>query len=127
MAVKNYTATPIDTDGSAVNVSWGPMAAGDTAQPLKYQQWVDRSLQVEGTFGGATVTLGGSNSGNAYPSLTDSLGNTISMTVAGIKQVNEVTAYIKPVIAGGDGTTSLTFTITCRRTQPMFHSMPLTL
>ncbi len=120
MALKNYTAATVNNDDGCESVTWA-MAVGDTAQPLQYAQWADRSIQVEGTFGGATVTFQGSNSGNTYVSLTDPQGNTLSLTAAGIKQVMEVTAYIKPVVTGGDGTTSLTFTAIVRRTQPLFR------
>jgi hypothetical protein len=120
MALITYLATAINGDDAATKVTWGPMVAGDTAQPLIYSQWADRSIQAEGTFGGASATVQGSNSGNGYVSLTDPLGNTLSMTAAGIKQVMEVTGFFKPVLSGGDGTTSITFTLVCRRTQPLF-------
>lgn len=118
MALINYAISPLGDD-SVMKVTW-TMTAGDTAQPLAYAQWSDRSLQAEGTFAGATVTLQGSNSGNGYVALSDPLGNTLSMTSAGMKQVMEVTGYVKPVLTGGDGTTSITITAVVRRTQPLF-------
>jgi hypothetical protein len=121
MAQVDYTVAPINGDEAAMQVTWSAMKAGDTARPLAYSQWADRSVQAEGTFGAATVTLQGSNSGNTYVALSDPLGNTLSLTSAGIKQVMEVTGYVKPVLTGGDGTTSITITAVVRRTQPLFR------
>lgn len=125
MATINYTATAIGGDPSALKVTWGPMTAGDIALPLGFAQWVDRSVQVEGTFSAANASMHGSNSGNTYVALSDTLGNTLSITAAGIKQISEQTATIKPVLSGGDGTTALTFTVVCRRTQPLSASAPI--
>jgi hypothetical protein len=70
-------------------------------------QHSDKSVQIGGTFGGATVTLKGSNDGAAWHTLTDPLGNALSFTAAGLKMVVEATRYIKPVVTGGDGTTAV--------------------
>jgi len=106
-----------------IAVQWGPGAkSGDTFVPIISGSLVDHSIQVEGNFGvGTSVTLQGSNdavsgtTGN-YHSLTDPYGNTIAIQSASIKQSTEVTSWIKPAITSGDGSESLTITVSLRRT-----------
>lgn len=101
-------------------VQWGPgVTSGDILLPLARGDLVDRSIQVEGTFGGANVNLHGSNdaisntTGNYHP-LHDPFSNVISITSSGIVQILELTAWMKPVIQNATGSTSLTIT-TCQR------------
>lgn len=61
------------------------------------------SVQVGGTFGGATVTLQGSNDGTTYATLKDLQGNNISFTAAGQAEFSSGCPFIKPNISGGTG------------------------
>lgn len=87
---------------------WTPLAANDTGEPLGASQYTDRSVQVSGTFGGASVRIEGSNDGSTWAVLTDPQGNDLLLTGAKIEMVTEATLHIRPVVVGGDGTTSLT-------------------
>jgi hypothetical protein len=105
----------------AIVVAWGPMANGDTGKPISRPDFSDRSVQVEGTFGaGGSVALEGSNDsttgldGNFRP-LSDLQGTAIAITTAGFKQVTEATAWIRPNVTAGDGTTALTVSALLRR------------
>lgn len=69
------------------------------------------SVQVSGTFGGATVVLQGSNDGTTYATLKDSQGSDLSFTSAGYGEFSSGAAFIKPSISGGTGD-SLTVTVT---------------
>lgn len=113
------TIPPIPiTSGSVdlIGISWGPMKFGDVAVPIISGSIVDHSIQVEGTFGaGTSVTLSGSNDGQNYHALTDPYGTTVAINTAAIKQTTEVTSWIKPAITAGDGTESLTITVSVRR------------
>ena len=75
-----YTLTTADPNGSA----------------FPAQDFIHKSIQADGTFGGATVSFDGSNDGvNFYP-LPD-LGNTaIALIAAGLKQSMNVSAWIRP-------------------------------
>lgn len=102
-------------------ISWGPMTAGDTCVPTARGDLVDRSCQVEGSFtNAATIFLQGSNdattttNGN-YHTLNDPFSNAVSFGASGIKQVTEVTAWMKPVLINGDAGTSITVTVAVRR------------
>jgi len=101
-------------------VQWGPgITSGDTFVPIGRGDLVDRSIQVEGTFGGATINLAGSNdattvnNGN-YHNLHDPFNSVITITSAGVVQILELTAWMKPVMANASGATNLTIT-TCQR------------
>lgn len=104
----------------AMVITWAAMGDADTATPVQVPlPYVDKSCQVEGTFGGATMKLNGSNNATTnangnYETLNDPAGNAISMTGAGLKQVTEATAWIKPATSGGTGS-SLTVTVLARR------------
>jgi hypothetical protein len=85
-------------------VEWTPVTEADTCAPVEMPGFTVRSIQIDGTFGGATVTFQGSNNGTTYATLSDPQGNAISKTSAAIEQVEEVTRYVKPVLAGGSST-----------------------
>lgn len=73
-------------DGSPLDIDW--------------IQWADKSVQVGvtgDTFNAGTVVIEGSNNGIDWFTLHDSGGtNTLSFTAAGLKQMLEVTAYVRP-------------------------------
>lgn len=60
-------------------------------------------VQVIGTFGGATITLRGSNDGTNYFTLKDLQGNDISFTATGAAEFSTSAAYISPASSGGSG------------------------
>jgi hypothetical protein len=74
--------------------------------------WSDRSVQVAGTGGtGLNVPIEGSNDGTNWVTLKDPFSNPIVFTAAGLAQVTEISRFIRPRIAGGDGTTNVNVTI----------------
>jgi hypothetical protein len=91
-------------------VSWTPLANGDSGSAVDLNDYRDRSVQVLGTFGtGGSVTLQGSNDGGTtWATLTDQGGTNLTFTAAGIKHVQQLTEYIRPIVTAGDGTTALT-------------------
>src|SRR5712692_2913244 len=100
----------------AVVITWTPLAAaGDVGQPLQRSDLADRSVQVTGTFAGATIVLEGSNDGANYFTLSNPAGAALSFTAAGLMQVNQPTAWVRPHVTAGSGA-SLTVTLTARRT-----------
>lgn len=90
-----WLAMPADSDGA---VTAGAQFAG---------QHSDKSVQVSGVFGGASVVLQGTNDGANWFSLTDAQGNALTFTAAGLKLVAEATWKVRPVVTGGDGTTAV--------------------
>src|SRR5258708_26883719 len=98
----------------AVVTTWTPLAAaGDVGQPLQRTDLADRSVQVTGTFAGATIVLEGSNDGTNYFTLSNPASAALSFTAAGLMQVNQPTAWVRPRVTLGNGA-SLTGTVTAR-------------
>lgn len=122
MAVINPTFTKIRSgDGGidAIVISWGPMANGDTGKPVSRPALGDKSFQAEGTFGaGGTIVLEATNEPTPanYHTMTDPAANVVSFTAASLKQVTEVSTWLRPRVTAGDGTTALTATLIARRT-----------
>lgn len=86
----NPTISKNTTDNSVRKVTWTlTTAAGDGAW-VKFNEYRDRCISFQGTFGGATVILQGSNDGGTTAfTLNDPLGTDISATAAGMFQVME--------------------------------------
>jgi hypothetical protein len=117
MAVKSAVVNRSPQGQQAVVTAQWVMANSDTSVPVELTDYADRSVQVTGTFGGATITLEGSNDGTNYVTLRDPQGVALSFTAAGLKQVMETTLYVRASITGGAGST-LTVTLCMRKSDP---------
>lgn len=119
MATITATALPNPNNRDligCVRIQYTGIRAGDTCSAIGLARYADRSVQVSGTFGGATVAIQGTNedSTNFY-TLSDSGGLDLSLTAPGRPRfITEATLHTKPLITGGDGTTDLTITFFCR-------------
>jgi hypothetical protein len=118
MAVIPYTLVwyPEPARPIGLIVSWGPMAANDTGQPLDLVGFADRSIQVEGTFGGGTLELQGSNDLVNFRVLHDPYSNPLDYLSARIDHLTEIPVLMRPAVLAGDGTTALFVTMYIRRT-----------
>lgn len=103
-------ATYLPTNNSSsTGQAWPNLQNGDDGQSLAFSHYADKSIQVFGTFGvGGTLRFEGSNDGVNWAPLTDPQGNTLDFTSAKVKLVSEATAFFRPRVTGGDGTTALT-------------------
>lgn len=96
--------------------TWANMALGDTGKPLDWPAFMDRSVQVKGTFGASgAVTIEGSNDGTTFVALSDPRGNNLAISTARIEQVEDCAYQMRPNITAGDGTTSLTIVLFARK------------
>jgi hypothetical protein len=116
------TITPTKQDVAQTVAIWtwaALTAANDTGVALgkNFMDFVDRSVQIAGTFDGATVILEGSNDGTNYRPLTDPQGNDISKTSASLEQITESVLHARPRLTGAGGSTSITVTIAARKTR----------
>ena len=108
MATRDPVTTfPFETSLDVAVTTWSGLLANDDGAPVRLAVYSDRSVQVVGTFGGATLTLGGSNDGETYEALTDTSGNPITLTAGALKQITELPVFIKPRVFGGDGSTNI--------------------
>lgn len=82
---------------------WTDYSTADTATPVKVQnmQGLAGSVQVTGTFGGATIALQVSNDGTNFVTLKDGTGTNITFTAAGMAEFSTAALYIKPTSSGG--------------------------
>jgi hypothetical protein len=95
-------------------VSWTGGATGDTGTAYSDPGGGDRSVQIEGTFGGSTVNIHGSNNGTEYHLLTDPQGNDLAKTAADLEQITEQVRHIRPNCTGGAGS-AIAVTLVIRR------------
>jgi hypothetical protein len=90
---------------------WTAVPNADTGVPMGAGKLADKTIQVTGTFGGATVTLEGSMNGTDWVTATDANGDPIAMTSAGAALIIENFRFLRPSVAGGGGSTSVTVQI----------------
>ena len=104
MAVIANTADRNTAAGMAL-FTWTPLTTGDTGAPITTGYSADLTIQVFGTFGGATVTFQGSNDGTNWHPLTQR-GGTANMayTSAANHMCQEMPAFIRPAVTGGTST-----------------------
>ena len=90
---------------------WEGLGIGgsDVGSGFSCPNYPTKSVQVLGTFGGATVTLQGSNipDNPEYATLNDAEGDALTFASAGIKQMLENAYWIRPVVSGLGATTDL--------------------
>jgi catechol 2,3-dioxygenase-like lactoylglutathione lyase family enzyme len=101
--------------GSTIGNGVSAVPAPGGAVPTGF---VDKSVQVTGTFGaGGNVAFEGNNdgSGSFWFDLSDPQGNPIAISAAILKQLEEVAVQVRPHVTSGDGTTSLTVTMFARK------------
>lgn len=96
----------------AVVFTWADMANGDVGEAIPFSMYADRSAQAFGTFGvGGTATLEGSNDGEHWVALTNLQGQALTFNTEKIEMVSEITAWVRPRVTAGDGTTSITIAL----------------
>lgn len=95
---------------NAVIVAW-TFTEADTCAAFEESNAIDASVQVAGTFGGATALLTGSNDKTNFVTLNDAGGAAISKAAAALVGVREKVRQWKPSASGG---TSQSLTVTLR-------------
>ncbi len=115
--VATITELPHAGDGGAFKVVWTGLAGTDDGEAVELKGYYDRSIQVEGTFDGGTVTIKGSNDGTNYEGVRDPSSTALTFAAAGLKGVLEAVHQIKPVVSGGGANCSLTVTMFAVRTR----------
>ncbi len=109
MALITGLRTP--TPGNTFHVIWETLTeTDDVGHPTSIPGASDRSIQVKGTVGGATVLIEGSNvlaptvDGDWF-TLHDENGDLLSFTAVDIGHaVSENTLHVRPRLTGGAGT-----------------------
>jgi hypothetical protein len=107
------------SDVRVMRLKWLLIGNGDTGAASIFNTFQDRCVQVVGTFGaGGSISIEGSNDdGTTWVILTDPLGNALTFTSAGMKQITELPYQIRPHCTAGDGTTALAVWLHARGTK----------
>ena len=121
MATATLTPTSPKTLPETRLFQWDPgtLTSSDTFPSQELSGNADRSVQLIGAaggggFNGCTVVIEGSNDNTNFQTLTDGLGNPLSFTAAGLKQICECVRYIRPKVSSGTAGTTLTALIFTR-------------
>lgn len=85
-------------------IKWEAVGNADVGAPHEMAAWPDRTVQLVGTWGSATIVIQGSNDGNTWATLRDPAGNDLSFSANGLKAILENPRYIRPSSSGGTGT-----------------------
>jgi hypothetical protein len=107
MATITATRTPVPGFGEKAHlIKWTGLvgSTADVGDALEMPTWADRSVQVIGTFGTTTVSIQGSNDGATWVTLTDTAAGALTFTSTGLRQILQVTRYIRPSAPSGTGT-----------------------
>jgi len=101
------TVTPVvkRTAEGVPYVLWEAVATGDTINKFALpEQWgLAGSIQISGTFGGATVKLQHSNDGTTWFDAKDLQATDVSATANAIFEVSISSAYFRIASSGGSG------------------------
>ena len=110
------TIDPVIVDGESRTflASWS-LGDGDMGAPIRYPGAADRTVQLVGNFGGATVAIQGSLDGEHWATLSDGQGNAISVTGEELEAITELVRFVRPVVTGGSGA-SITVLLLLMRT-----------
>lgn len=83
-------------------VEWVNLDTGDDGAPFPAPNYPGKSVSVEGTLSGSTVTWQGREDAlSEWFTLHDTGGADLAFTAAGKKQVLEDVVEVRPVVAGG--------------------------
>lgn len=106
-------------DESCYRATWANVTENDSCVALEMPNLNDKSVAITGSFGGATLSVAGSNDdgANFWP-LRSPDSVVISMTSAGLKAILENPQQIKPVMTGGTAQ-SVTITMVLHQTNPL--------
>ena len=91
-------------DGDRTRLIRWSLGPDDDGAPVVVSERPDMSVQVTGTFDGATVSIQGSNDGIVWASLVDYFGNALDFTADGFASIGPRTWKVRPLVTGGTTT-----------------------
>lgn len=114
MATVPYQYVKLEAD--TLLIYWPDLGNGDDGEPFEGHFFVDRTIEVAGTFGaGGNVRIEGRCYAAGFSPLTDPQGNDMDIASAKLEALTELVRYIRPRVTGGDGTTNITVALMARR------------
>lgn len=101
--VEREGANELPGEGAAATFTWEDLSEADVAEAVTFEDFADRSAQVSGLAGGNAVSIQGSNDGDTWYELSDPQGNGLLFLADGLKQIVEMTKFIRPEVLAGAG------------------------
>lgn len=107
-------------DGSVVQYTWTLTSSNRDGLPVEMVEWADRTLTATGTWGGATLTLQGSNDNTTFLTQSNAAGGSAAtLTADGMITPIEAPRYFRPNLTVAGVGASLTVILTLRRANPL--------
>ena len=109
------------SDRSAILATWVLTTANPDGAPVELPEYSTFTWQYEATWGGATLTLQGSNSGAGYFPLTkvNTAGTAATATADGGTATNEISRYVRPNLTTPGAGATVTVTLVATRATPV--------
>lgn len=104
MATIDPTFSSVSAQGTTIHlITWSGLSTADTATAFAVPSiaGIAASVQMSGTWGGATVVLQASNNGSTYATIKDLTATAISATANALFEFTNSSIYLKPVSSGG--------------------------
>jgi hypothetical protein len=119
MATVNPTISQFaDNDQTTILAIWNLTTADADGLPFEWFQWADLCWQAVGTWGGATLTIQGSNDGTNWFSLSNAAGGSAAtFTTDGGKTTIERPRYVRPNLTTPGSGATVAVTLAARRAQ----------
>ena len=107
-------------DGSVKKIVWSTLIQGsEDGSKFSFVEWSGLTVQVSGTWDGATCTMQGSNDAATWFTLTDSNGVALSGIADYGSDIEESYLYVRPLVSSAGGSTDLDVTLIGHRTTGM--------
>ena len=110
----------ISTNGAVRQYLWELTSADPTGEAVSAVDFADRTVTAVGTWGGATVTIEGSNDGENWMPLSDAAG-AADATASANKAITivELTRYLRPRLTTVGTGADVTVVMLARNAQPI--------
>ena len=107
-------------DGSIVRFTWVLITADPDGYPLQFPEWADICFTATGTFGGATLTIEGSNDNAIWMPLSNAAGGVAATATSNrAMTIIERPLFIRPNLTTIGAGATVTVIAACRRAQPL--------
>lgn len=115
-AIKSGIA-PEQFFGELRRIVWTGLTDGDTGEHCLMSEFADRSVQVIGNLDGGTLSFEGTleETPATWAALTNTLGDPLTFTAAGLRQISELTFAGRPRLSGAGASADVTVILVCRR------------
>jgi hypothetical protein len=96
-------------------VKWIDLHVGDIGAPMSSPNYPIKSVQITGTWGGATVVIEGSNMPSAptYDGLHNPWYGALSINADALRGILENCYWVRPRVVDGGATTDLDVYLLC--------------